>query len=67
MSKNNIFFDTEDTYEEGADFSIKRGRLIIAVAQEQAVGSYNDSFECTATLSRKQGIELRDWLCKMYD
>lgn len=68
MTKKTIFFDTEDDYEEGATFSINRnGHLIISVAEEKAVDSCNQSFECTATLSKKQGLKLRDWLCKIYE
>lgn len=65
-----ISFDPYDTSfnrpnwgEEGATFSFdKEGCLLVSVAQEKAVDSYNASFECTLTMSPVQAAQLRDWL-----
>jgi hypothetical protein len=40
----------------------KRPRITISVAQEQAVGSYNEDFETWIHLTINQARELRDWL-----
>lgn len=43
------------------------GRICISVADEQAVDSYNQSFECSIHLRREQAIKLRDWLSEALD
>ena len=36
--------------------------LVVSVAEEKAVDSYNESFECDLHMTRKQVEQLRDWL-----
>ena len=46
-------------------FLNQKDELTIAVTQEQAVDSYNQTFECTAYLSRQDAERLRDYLVKV--
>ena len=63
MFDSRLFLDTEDCYEEGAEFIAREnGGVTIEVSEEKAVDSYNASFTCTATLDLGQAIQLRDWL-----
>jgi hypothetical protein len=43
-------------------FRNRGGELSVAVAEEQAMDSYNHTFECTAYLSREDAERLRDYL-----
>lgn len=40
--------------------------LRIAVADEKAVDSYNQEFECDIDLTIEQSLALRDWLLSLY-
>ncbi len=63
MRERALFFETEESFEEGVEFYVRAdGRLSVEVAQEKAVDSHNQSFTCWGTLSREQAIRLRDWL-----
>lgn len=53
-------------FEEGGWFKLHNGGLIVSVAQEQAVDSYNQSFECSLTMTREQAVQLRDWLIQHF-
>ena len=72
MNDRTISFDPYDTSfsglnygEEGATFTLDaRGLLIVSVSEEKAVDSYNESFECTLTMTPSQVVLLRDWLNK---
>jgi len=58
-----IRFEPNNTFEEGATFAFdQRGHLLVSVSEEKAVDSYNQSFECTLTMTPEQAIQLRDWL-----
>lgn len=60
-------------YEDPSDrenvvviFPTKSGGLTVAVSEEQAVDSYNDSFECSMHLSKERAERLRDRLCEWF-
>jgi hypothetical protein len=40
--------------------------MTVSVAEEKAVDSYNQSFECSLTMTDEQAIQLRDWLLDHY-
>jgi hypothetical protein len=40
------------------------GKVCISVAQEQAVDSYNQTFNCSIHLDQHQARMLRDWLIR---
>ena len=52
-----------ETYRDKRDLA---GGIVISVANEQAVDSYNAMFECDISLDRKTAIQFRDWLNKLY-
>lgn len=54
------------SFEEGAEFVAHESGLIVNVAQECAVDSYNQSFECSLHMSLSQTVQLRDWLNKQF-
>ncbi len=67
MREETIIFEPSFSFEEGCQFTRdKSGLLIVSVAEEQAVDSYNQSFECTAHLTPDQAVQLRDWLNKQF-
>ena len=53
-------------FEEGAQFSVDGDGIIVSVSEEQAVDSYNQSFECNMTMTRRQAEKLRDWLVAQF-
>lgn len=57
-----------DPNDEGAILSIMsiEKRLIISVAEEQAVDSYNETFTCSVVLEPNEVIQLRDMLLKHF-
>lgn len=63
---NRIRFEPTSSFEEGADFVKHVKGISVSVAEEKAVDSYNQSFECTLTMSDEQAIQLRDWLTLHY-
>lgn len=63
FGEKRLCFESASSFEEGATFTTnKEGGIGVAVAEEQAVDSYNQSFTCHDTLDRAQAIQLRDWL-----
>jgi hypothetical protein len=65
---NALFLESDDTWEEGAQFyATDEGLIVVEVEEEKAVDSYNAMFTCRAHLTRKQAITLRDWLTKHLD
>lgn len=65
--KDILHFDPPESYfEEGADFVKQITGISIAVSEEKAVDSYNQSFECNLTMTDAQAIQLRDWLLLYY-
>jgi hypothetical protein len=58
--------EPSDSFEEGASFVKTNQGIMISVAEEKAVDSYNASFECTLTATHDQAIQLRDWLLEFY-
>ena len=76
MAEDRLHFEAASSLEDGATFAITDGNgyqifdrdkrtgkhVVVAVSQEQAVDSYNYTFECTTHLNQKQAVELRDWL-----
>lgn len=67
--KDRRFLRLEPSYsfEEGADFVKHDGNgMTVSVAEEKAVDSYNQSFECSLTMTDEQAIQLRDWLLNHY-
>lgn len=42
------------------------GGIQVSVADEKAVGSYNETFECDIYLDRDAALRLRDWLNRRY-
>lgn len=60
---NVLHLDSSEDFEDGLTASVSaNGRIAITVADQQSVDSRNQLFECTATLTRDQAAELRDWL-----
>ena len=57
-----IRFEASQSFEEGATFARDGDGLVVSVAEEKAVDSYNESFECDLHMTRKQVEQLRDWL-----
>lgn len=67
MTESTITFEGSDSFEDGATFrATENGGIRVAVAEEQAMDSYNSMFECTIHLSAEQAAELRDWICAMF-
>lgn len=65
MTYERLFIESEHDFEDGATIVVRDGGLMtISVAQELAVGSYNQDFECTIRMSAQQARELRDWLVR---
>jgi hypothetical protein len=63
MDNKRLHIESGYSFEEGATFvALENGGMSIAVAEEQAVDSYNQSFTCHATLNQEQAVKLRDWL-----
>lgn len=56
------FEDPRDADNEVTIYPNKAGGLYISVAQEQAVDSYNQMFECYVTLDGDAAKRLRDYL-----
>lgn len=70
-----LHFEAKSSWEDGATFAITDGNgevsgsdkitgkcVAVSVAEEKAVGSYNEWFECTVHLGPDQAKALRDWL-----
>lgn len=58
--------DGPDEWRDRWDKRDLIGGVTISVADEKAVDSYNDTFECDISLTRDTAIELRDWLLNRY-
>ena len=55
-----VFTDQPDIWDP-EDYP--KGRVVIvSVAEEQAMDSYNSMFTCSIHLAESQALELRDWL-----
>jgi hypothetical protein len=65
---DSIVFEAQHSrmFEEGATFTLHEGGIIVSVAEEKAVDSYNQSFECSLTMSREQALQLCAWLNKNF-
>jgi hypothetical protein len=64
---NPLVLESEQAFEDGAIFTANQvGGLVIAVADTQAVGSYNEQFECKAHLTKEQAAQLRDGLNRWF-
>jgi hypothetical protein len=57
-----LVFESNHSFEEGATVVSHGDGIRISVAEEKAMDSYNETFECSATLSRDQAVELYLWL-----
>ena len=59
-----LSIEATSSWEDQANFvwSEKGNELIISVAEEQAMDSYNVSITCKLTATKDQAIRLRDWL-----
>jgi hypothetical protein len=64
--RNILRLEPSSSFEEGADIVKRSEGIIITVAEEKAVDSYNASFECSLTMTDEQAMELRDWLIYHY-
>lgn len=62
MKGPRLFMEAQDSFEEGATFVHDDGKLFIVVAEEKAMDSYNQSFQCQLTATPEQARQLRDWL-----
>lgn len=60
--EKSIRFEPSTSFEEGADFVLCGDGIVMSVAEEKAVDSYNHSFECSLTMTKEQAIQLRNWL-----
>lgn len=60
------FEDPRDSKNEIMAYIEDDGRLTISVAEEQAVDSYNSTFNCSVTLDRAAAKRLRDYLNAKY-
>lgn len=47
-------------------FANRGGGLTVAVEEEKAMDSYNQTFTCTISLTAAQAIALRDYLVKWF-
>ena len=61
-----IHFEASSTWEDCATFVGDDDGIIVSVAEEKAVDSYNATFTCSLTMTLEQTIQLRDWLLKLY-
>ena len=62
-----LVFEAKHSPEEGVTFvATEAGGLSIAVAEEQPMDSYNQTFECTIHLSADNARTLRDWLIERF-
>lgn len=61
-SETLLHLESNDTFEEGADFELAGDGIVVSVSEEKAVDSYNQSFTCSLTMNRAQAVQLRDWL-----
>lgn len=59
---NAIQFESSEMFEDGCTVSFENSKLVISVAEEQAVDSYNQMFTCSAHLTNNNAVQLRDWL-----
>lgn len=71
-----LHFEAASSQEDSATFAVTDGNgyqifdrdkrkgkhVIVSVAEEKAVDSYNQTFTCSIHLSPSQAINLRDWL-----
>lgn len=66
VKDNAIFFEPSECFEEGATFALCGDGLLVSVAQEKAVDSDNQSFECCLHMTAEQVCKLRDWINKKF-
>ena len=57
-----IFQNVRDPDNEVTFFREKNGTVTLSAAEEKAVGSYNETFECRYTFSLEEVSQLRKWL-----
>ena len=71
MSEKRLYFEAISSWEDSATFVFgsptdtsleNKEYLIVSVAEEKAVDSYNQNFECTIHLSITQAKKLRNFL-----
>lgn len=63
--KPSIHFKSDHEFEDECSFVLNGTEdeyLVIEIVQEQAVDSYNAIFDNDITLTRRQVVELQDWL-----
>lgn len=56
------FEDPRDSQNEVTIYPTQGGGLYVAVAEERAVDSYNETFNCTIVLTDAEAKRLRDLL-----
>lgn len=58
-----LYFEVAGDPDNAAVFYANTaGGLMVAVSEEQAVDSFNETFECSIALAREDAIKLRDYL-----
>ena len=62
MGKRPLRFESPHDSDNVATFALNKFGLTVSVAEEQAVDSYNSTFECDFDLTAEQVAQLRDWL-----
>ena len=62
MTERHIRFEAESSWEDLATFTLQDKILCVAVSEEKAIDSYNETFECSIHLSTVQATELFLWL-----
>jgi hypothetical protein len=60
--KSRLVFQNQNDIENSAWFVRCDNTVILTVAEEKAVDSYNTGFECTFDLTIEQASQLKDWL-----
>jgi len=59
-----LVLESSFDFENGLTAAIDDGAICISVQEEQAVDSYNCSFDCSIHLTIEQVVTLKEWLEK---
>lgn len=64
--RHRLVFESHNSWQDTAKFVANaEGHITVSVAEEKAVDSYNETFECSFTLDQKEAAKLRDWIAEV--